>query len=108
MEVGVREGNTWFSESCVPSCEKKQPLGRRCSSVLAGEVLGVGVPDWPTQEKKQGERKGPGGGMISSLVEVQFCSIVLSSVLEETSRKALYVFCGSKMSSSQTPESLPL
>lgn len=75
---------------------------------VADEVLGVGVSDWPTQERKQGERKGHGGGMISSLVEVHSCPVVRSSVLEESSRKVLYVFWGSKMSSSQTPEILPL
>lgn len=75
---------------------------------VADEVLGVGVPDWTTQERKQRERKGQGGGMISLFVEVHSYSIVLVSVPEETSRKALSVFCGSKMSSSQILEILPL
>lgn len=46
--------------------------------------------------------------MISLLVEVHSCSIILSSVPEEPSRKTLYIFCGSQMSSLQIPESLPL
>lgn len=95
MSPRVRKGNLWGGGAVL--------------FWVTDEGLRVGVPDWPTQERKQGERKRKqGGGKISLLVMVHFCSIVLSSVLEETSRKTLYIISGSKMSSSQIPESQPL
>ena len=56
LGVEVREGKAWFSESCGPSCEKRQHLVSRFCFGWQIEALGLGC--LTGQPKKgNGERK---------------------------------------------------
>lgn len=81
-----------FSESCgVLSLEKEVQacLGQSMKD------LGLGVPDRPTQERKQGERKGLRRSdqiaCVSSPLFHHFFLLSLRKLLE-----TLYIVCGSK------------